>query len=57
MISKLLGCGILLGSITLKVPMIRSMMKESNSDGVSFTGEFFDAFIFLLSAGTELIYF
>lgn len=52
MISKILSIGILFGSITLKVPQIKTMLSAQTAQGASFMGEFSDAFIFALSGGS-----
>ena len=56
MISKGLSIGILLGSITLKVPQIVTMMRQQTAKGANVNAELADAFIYMITIGYNFHY-
>jgi mannose-P-dolichol utilization defect protein 1 len=56
MVSKLLSVGILLGSMTLKVPQIMTMFGKKTAQGVSLSAEASDLFVYLLGIGYNFHY-
>lgn len=56
MISKGLSIGILLGSMTLKVPQINTMFQKRTAQGVNLSAELSDLFVYLLGVGYNFHY-